>query len=60
MVWDSHLASEAQKWAEHLADIFRMVHDKSRPKNQGENIAYDWKSPDTSAPMTCGEAIKLW
>jgi uncharacterized protein YkwD len=44
--WDDHLAQEAQKWANHLAQIGKMEHSTGdqRP-NQGENLFWGMASP---------------
>ncbi|KAB5536030.1 CAP domain-containing protein [Coniochaeta sp. 2T2.1] len=45
--WDSHLADEAQKWANKLArEIGHMQHSTSQERpNQGENLFWGMASP---------------
>jgi uncharacterized protein YkwD len=45
--WDDHLASEAQKWANNLAQhIGHMQHSTSQERpNQGENLFWGMASP---------------
>ena len=45
--WDPSLATEAQKWADHLAKVVgHMEHSQgSERPNQGENLFWGWASP---------------
>lgn len=43
---DADLAHKAQDWANHLAQIEKMVHsDGSQRPGQGENLFSAWSSP---------------
>ncbi|KAI9760163.1 MAG: hypothetical protein M1835_000223 [Candelina submexicana] len=49
--WDAFLTSEAEKWAQHLAQIGSMVHsDGDQRKGQGENLAWFWSSDQHAIP----------
>ena len=57
LTWDAGLAQDAQKWANHLADIGHL--QPASGTNQGENLYVSYKSnPDASA--TCEDAVETW
>ena len=56
MSWDDGLAADAQKWAEHLAQISELVTDKNRGAGISENLYFNSGQRSTS----CAEAVHKW
>ena len=56
MAWDDGLATDAQRWAEHLAQIRSDASDSNRGEGVGENIYVGWGPKNTSCP----EAVLNW
>ncbi|XP_065676309.1 uncharacterized protein LOC100206500 isoform X3 [Hydra vulgaris] len=57
MELNPQLSADAQKYAEHLADIQKLQH-ASDLNGQGENLAYGCNSAGTE--MSAAEAVKNW
>ena len=57
MTWDEGLAKDAQKWADHLADINSMVH--AHGIDQGENLFYLGYF-GKKVPVSCADATHAW
>ncbi|XP_065641732.1 uncharacterized protein LOC100206500 isoform X2 [Hydra vulgaris] len=57
MKLNPQLSADAQKYAEHLADIQKLQH-ASDLNGQGENLAYGCNSAGTE--MSAAEAVKNW
>ena len=53
--WDTKLANDAQKWANDLVKLGKMMH--ATDTGEGENLYW---SASTSKVATCVDAVEAW